>query len=83
MSPFVSLSPVKDPQRFYGIFFVQPLAYILQLLLRCRKLVQILQTGILILVLPPGHLFRYQQYPRAPAPISVELCNVWPVAVLS
>jgi hypothetical protein len=52
-----------------------------QLLLRCRKLVQVLQTDIWIPILPVGRPFRYQQCPRDPLPISLKLRCVWPVAL--
>jgi hypothetical protein len=69
ISSFACLSPVVDSHCFCDFCSSSPWQLSWQLQLRCHRLVQVLWTDIQVLFLPADLL----------APLSVELCYVWPV----
>jgi hypothetical protein len=73
------LSPIMDNQCFLWFPFFQFFTRSWQIQLRWSKQVQVLWMDDQIPFLPADLAFHYQQYPYDLAPISVELCYVWPV----
>jgi hypothetical protein len=77
--PFACLSPVVASQCFSWFLFVQSLAAFLATPIEMPQAVSGPMNGCSHSVLARYQLFYYQKYSHDLAPISVELCYIWPV----